>query len=60
MRTAGFWDSIPAQNRLKAELQQLLLSEEFSRYPRMLSQWRPLVSRLMEWARENHRVIIRY
>ncbi len=59
VRTAGFWSSIPAQNRLKAELQQLLLSEEFSRYPHMLSKWRPLVSRLMEWARENHGVITR-
>ena len=25
IRAAGFWDSIPAQNRLKAELQQLFL-----------------------------------
>lgn len=59
IRSAGFWNSIPAQNRLKAELQHLLLSEEFSDYPNMLTKWRPLVSRLMEWARENDTLIKR-
>jgi type I restriction enzyme R subunit len=59
VRTAGFWSSTPAQNRLKAELQHLLLSEEFSGYPNMLARWRPLVSRLMEWARENDTLIKR-
>jgi type I restriction enzyme R subunit len=59
VRSAGFWNSIPAQNRLKAELQQLLLAEEFSRYPNMLAKWRSLVSRLMEWARENDSLIKR-
>lgn len=59
VRTVGFWNSIPAQNRLKGELQHLMLSEDFSKYPNMISKWRPLISRLMEWARENHRVITR-
>jgi type I restriction enzyme R subunit len=59
VRTAGFWSSTPAQNRLKAELQHLLLSEEFSGYPNMLARERPLVSRLMEWARENDTLIKR-
>ena len=58
IQTAGFWNSIPAQNRLKAELQQLLLSEEFSGYPKMKGKWRELVSRLIEWARENHGMIV--
>jgi hypothetical protein len=57
--SVGFWSSTPAQNRLKAELQHLLLSEEFSIYPHMLAKWRPLISRLMEWARENDAVIKR-
>lgn len=59
VRSAGFWNSAPAQNRLKGELQQLLLSEDFSGYPNMLTKWRPLVSRLMEWARENDTLIKR-
>jgi type I restriction enzyme, R subunit len=57
--SVGFWSSTPAQNRLKAELQHLLLSEEFSTYPNMLAKWRPLISRLMEWARENDALIKR-
>jgi type I restriction enzyme, R subunit len=59
VRSAGFWQSIPAQNRLKAELQQLLLSERFVIYPNILAKWQPLISRLMEWARENHATIVR-
>lgn len=60
VRSVGFWNSTPAQNRLKAELQQLMLSEDFSGYPSMLAKWQPLVSRLMEWARENDNLIKRY
>ncbi|MGH7454495.1 MAG: type I restriction endonuclease subunit R, partial [bacterium] len=59
VRTAGFWNSIPAQNRLKSDLQQLFLSVQFSTYPNMMNKWRPLISRLMEWAKENHGIIIR-
>lgn len=59
VRSAGFWGSTPAQNRLKAELQHLLLSEEFCRYPNIMTKWRPLISRLMEWARENDALIKR-
>ena len=57
--SAGFWSSTPAQSRLKAELQQVMLSEEFSKYPNMMVKWRPLITRLMEWARENHGVLTR-
>jgi type I restriction enzyme R subunit len=59
VRSAGFWNATPAQNRLKAELQQLLLSEEFNACPNIIAKWRPLVSRLMEWARENDTLIKR-
>ena len=59
IRAAGFWDSIPAQNRLKAELQQLFLSQRFAGYPSMAAKWKELITRLMEWARTNHDTIIR-
>jgi type I restriction enzyme, R subunit len=59
IRFTGFWQSIPAQNRLKAELQELLLSERFCTYPNMLQKYREIISRLMEWARANHGVITR-
>ena len=58
IQSAGFWGSIPAQNRLKADLQQLFLSPRFHSYPNMMSKWRPLITRLMEWARENHDAIV--
>lgn len=57
VRAAGFWSSTPAQNRLKAELQNLFLSEQFVSYPNIFSKRKELLSRLMEWARENHGVI---
>ncbi|MFZ2421761.1 MAG: type I restriction endonuclease subunit R [Anaerolineae bacterium] len=59
VRLVGFWDSVPAQNRLKGELQQLLLSERFSSLPNVFVKRQVLVSRLMEWARANHQVITR-
>ena len=59
VRTAGFWDSTPAQNRLKGELQQLLLSPRFASLPNMFSKRQVLVSRLMEWARANRETLAR-
>ena len=59
VRSAGFWNSIPAQNRLKAELQQILLSERFSAIPNVFAKRQALVSRLMEWARANQDTITR-
>ena len=55
---AGFWRSIPAQSRLKAELQELCLSERFVQYPNMYAKYKQIISRLMEWARENHTTIL--
>lgn len=57
MRSAGFWDSIPAQNRLKAELQELFLSEQFNNTPHIFAKRHALVSRLLEWARSNRETI---
>jgi type I restriction enzyme, R subunit len=59
IRFTGFWQSIPAQNRLKAELQEILLSKQFSSFPNMLQIYKEIISRLIEWARANHGVITR-
>ena len=59
IRSAGFWNSTPAQNRLKAELQQLFLSERYGAYPNIFAKRQELISRLMEWARANHDTIVR-
>lgn len=58
IRSAGFWHSIPAQNRLKAELQQLFLSPRFHHYPGIMEKRHQLISRLIEWARQNHDTIV--
>jgi len=58
MRYKGFWRSIPAQNRLQGEIQKLLLSERFMKLPNMFSKYEQIISRLMEWARENQSVIV--
>lgn len=55
---AGFWDSIPAQNKLKAELQKLLLSQQFLKLPNIAKKRKELISRLLELAKTNHFKII--
>ena len=53
MQFKGFWNSKAAQSRLIAGLQEILLSEEFKRLPNMFSKYKQVISRTMEWAREN-------
>src|SRR5699024_9944482 len=33
LKLTGFWESIPARNKLKAELQNVLLAPEFAKVP---------------------------
>lgn len=54
IKLTGFWDSIPAQNKLRAELQKLLLSAEFIIYPKITTKYKELISRIMELAKANH------
>lgn len=54
----GFWNSISAQNRLKSELQSILLSPEFCGLPNMITRYKSIISRVMEVARVNHAKII--
>ena len=58
LRTVGFWDSIPAQNKLKGELQHLLLSEDFINLPGMVGKYSELRTGIMEIARTHHQLII--
>ena len=54
IRLTGFWDSIPAQLKLKAELQKLLLSPEFNKLPNVVLKRNELISRIMELSKTNH------
>ncbi|MGH0680011.1 type I restriction endonuclease subunit R [Bacillus luti] len=54
----GFWDSPPAQSKLKAELQSLLVSKKYIILPNMRGKYRHLISRIMELAKVNHYIIV--
>lgn len=54
IKLTGFWDSPPAQNRLKQELQEVLLGEAFADIPLMMGKYKVLISRILEFAKANH------
>ena len=54
----GFWNNVPAQNRLKADLQKILLSQDFYRLPGMVAKYKQIISRIMEVAKANHSKIV--
>lgn len=58
LKLTGFWESIPARNKLKAELQNVLVSAEFGDIPRLLKNRKLIISRLMEIAEKNNDVIL--
>lgn len=58
IKLTGFWDSTPAQLKLKAELQKMLLSPEFKDLPNIISKRNEIISRIMELAKTNHFKII--
>ncbi|MCB2222125.1 MAG: HsdR family type I site-specific deoxyribonuclease [Bacteroidetes bacterium] len=57
IQLTGFWDSVPAQNKLKAELQKLLLSAQYIDLPNIRAKYRHIVSRIMELSKSNHFLI---
>ena len=54
IKLTGFWDSTPAQLKLKAELQKLLLSPEFNQLSNIVLKRTEIISRIMEIAKTNH------
>jgi type I restriction enzyme R subunit len=58
LQLTGFWESIPARNKLKADLQKLLLSPDFVKIPGIISKRAALISRLMEIAEKNNDAIL--
>lgn len=58
LKTVGFWDSISAQNKLKAEIQILLLNERFIILPQMFEKYKEITSRILEVARFRNDSII--
>jgi type I restriction enzyme R subunit len=58
LRLTGFWESIPARNKLKAEIQQVLLAPEFALMPGLREQRSHIISRVMEIAEKNNDIIL--
>lgn len=58
IKLTGFWDSAPAQLKLKAELQKMLLSPEFKDLPNIITKRNEIISRIMELSKTNHFKII--
>jgi type I restriction enzyme R subunit len=58
LKLAGFWESIPARNKLKADIQKTLLQPEFSKLPGLVQNRARIISRVMEIAEKNHDTIL--
>jgi type I restriction enzyme, R subunit len=58
LKLAGFWESIPARNKLKADVQKTLLQPEFSKLPGLARNRKHIISRIMEIAEKNHEMIL--
>jgi type I restriction enzyme R subunit len=58
LKLTGFWESISARNKLRSDLQGILLAPEFSKIPGMVKNRAHILSRIMEIAERNNDVIL--
>jgi len=58
LRLTGFWGSIPARNKLKADIQKTLLQSEYSKLPGLVKNRAHIISRIMEIAEKNNDTIL--
>ena len=58
LKLTGFWESIPARNKLKADIQKTLLQPEFSKLPGLVKNRAHIISRIMEIAEKNNDTIL--
>ena len=58
LKLTGFWESIPARNKLKAEIQKTLLAPEFAKVPDLISNRAHIINRVMELAEKNNDTIL--
>ena len=58
LRLAGFWESSPARNKLRAEIQNILLAPEFGKVPDLFKNRLHIISRVMEIAEKNNDIIL--
>ena len=58
LKLTGFWESIPARNKLKADVQKTLLQPEYSKLPGLVKNRARIISRAMEIAEKNNDTIL--
>ena len=58
LKLTGFWESIPARNKLKADIQRTLLQPEHSNLPGLVQNRARIISRVMEIAEKNNDIIL--
>jgi len=58
LKLIGFWESIPARNKLVADLQKAILQPAFAQMPGLVTNRKHIISRLMEIAEKNHDTIL--
>jgi len=58
LKLTGFWESIPARNKLRAELLMLFLAPRFKGLPGIVTRRDALISRVLEIAERNHDAIL--
>jgi len=58
LKLTGFWESIPARNKLKAEIQKSLIQPAYTKLPNLLQKRAQIISRVMEIAEKNNDVIL--
>jgi type I restriction enzyme R subunit len=59
VRQAGFWDAAAKQARLKGELQKILVGPDYVDFGPMWEKKATIISRIMEWSRRNHKIVIK-
>ena len=58
LNLVGFWESIPARNKLKSEIQTTLFQQSFEKLPNLVENRAQIISRVMEIAENNNDIIL--
>jgi type I restriction enzyme, R subunit len=58
LELVGFWESVPAQNKLRAEIQEIFLSKDFNKIPTLAKSRQSIISRVMEIVKKNNDIIL--
>ena len=58
LKLTGFWESISARNKLKAEILNTLVQPPFVELPNLMLNYEKIISRMMEIAEKNNDIIL--